>query len=170
MTARRWRALGGVLGPVAFVASWAVLGALRDGYSPVHDPISRLAAVGSPTRAAMTAGFLAYSAGVGAFAPALDSRGSRRALALNAAATVAVAAFPLDGFGGAQAHAAAAGVGYASLAASPWLAGSRKTAAATAVALVASVVLPSHNGFAQRAGLTIGDAWIVSRAIAALRK
>jgi hypothetical protein len=173
VTTRRWRAVGGVVGPVAFVATWATLGAMRDNYSPVHDPISRLAAVGAPTRVAMTAAFLAFSAGVGAFAPLLRDRhgtSASRALAVNALATIGVAALPLEGFGGDKAHAVAAGVAYASLAAAPWFGGSKRTGAVIGAVLAASAVLPSHVGFAQRAGLTLGDAWIVATAIRMLRK
>jgi hypothetical protein len=168
----KWRALGGVIGPAAFVATWATLGALKDDYSPVHDPISRLAAVGAPTRAAMTAGFLAFAAGVGACAPALSDRygrGASRALALNAVATVGVAALPLEGFGGGHGHAVAAGVAYASLAAAVWAGGARKTAVAVAAALAASAVSPEYAGLAQRTGLTLGDAWIVAAALRLLR-
>ena len=39
----RRAALGGVIGPVVFVGSWSGLGAITDGYSPLHDPISDLA-------------------------------------------------------------------------------------------------------------------------------
>ena len=45
MSAPRWRAFAGIAGPATFIAAWSVLGATRSGYSPVHDPISRLAAV-----------------------------------------------------------------------------------------------------------------------------
>jgi hypothetical membrane protein len=39
----RWLALlGGVINPVAFVATYAVVGALRPGYSPIHQSISDL--------------------------------------------------------------------------------------------------------------------------------
>jgi hypothetical membrane protein len=41
--AGRWLALvGGVVNPVAFVATYTVVGALRPGYSPVHQSISDL--------------------------------------------------------------------------------------------------------------------------------
>ena len=46
---RRARALGGVVGPGVFIATWAVLGARAEGYSPVQDPISRLAATDAST-------------------------------------------------------------------------------------------------------------------------
>ena len=43
-------ALGGMVGPAAFVGAWAVLGARLPGYDPTQDAISRLAADGAPTR------------------------------------------------------------------------------------------------------------------------
>ena len=165
------------MGPAGFIVAWSVLGARRSGYSALHDPISRLAAVGAPTREAMTAGFLCFGAGVGAYAV-----GARRALpggvaaaaATTAAATVAVAAFPLGGAAGDDAHAVAASVAYASLAAIPFLAArslrasdSDAAAAASctvgvtmAAALLASALVPSYAGLCQRVGLSIGDAWV----------
>jgi hypothetical protein len=148
----------------------------------VHDPISRLAAVGASTRPVMTAGFVAFAAGVGAYAAVLrdhDLRGSARAVTLTAAATLGVAALPLGGTGGDHGHALSAAIAYAALAAAPLLAsgplarrGARTAAAASiaagvtvAGALAASVVLPSGVGLAQRVGLTVGDLWIMSTAL-----
>lgn len=182
----RWAALGGMAGPVAFIATWAVLGTGREGYSPVHDPISRLAAVDASSRGAMTAGFLAFGVGVGAYAPALRARlsgGAGVAAAITAAATVGVGALPLGGAGGDRPHAVAAGIAYTALAATPLLgarglaahgrsraaAGSIAIAAIVAAALAASTVLPRGVGLAQRIGLTAGDAWIVATAAAMLR-
>jgi hypothetical protein len=48
----RLLALGGVIGPVAFVGSWALAGATTAGYSPLDSAISELAAVDAPTRVA----------------------------------------------------------------------------------------------------------------------
>jgi hypothetical protein len=178
--ARRLAQAGGVAGPAAFVAAWAVLGARAAGYSPVEDPISRLAAVGAPSRTAMTAGMLAFAGGVTAFAVAERrslGRGAAMATGLTAVATAAVAALPLDASFGDAPHAGAVAVAYAALAAAPWLdgvsAGRRRTlshvvGAAIATALVASVVAPDHHGLLQRTGLTIGDAWIVAGAARAL--
>ncbi len=182
-TDRRRRALGGVVGPAVFVAGWSVLGAATAGYSPVADPISRLAAIGADTRPAMTAAFLGYAIGVGAFASAVDRTGARPvavAAAVNAAATLAVAATPLDSAVGGIPHALAAGTGYLSLAAMPLLAspvlrraGRRAAARASVVtgvvaagALAASLALDPTTGLWQRVGLTVGDAWIVVAALA----
>lgn len=185
MAGRRWWAIGGVVGPAAFVTAWAVLGTGRDGYSPVHDPISRLAAVDAPSRSTMTAGFLVFGLGVAAFAPALArALDGRAALAATttAAATVAVAALPLGGRGGDLPHAGAAFVAYAALAATPHLGGralarqgrrglataSTVTAVIVAALLAISAVAPRFVGLTQRLGLTLGDAWIVTAAVAML--
>jgi hypothetical protein len=169
-------------GPAAFIAAWFTLGATRLGYSPVQDPISRLAAVGAPTRPAMTAGFVAFAAGVGAYAPVLRSaglRGAARAATATAVSTLGVAALPVGGPGGDRPHAVAAGLAYATLAGIPLLAarpltrrGAHRGACASlatgvtiASALVASAFLPRGTGMAQRIGLTLGDLWIIGSAL-----
>jgi hypothetical protein len=184
--AARWQAWAGIAGPAAFITAWSTLGATRAGYSPLQDPISRLAAVGAPTRPVMTAGFVAFAAGVGAYAPVLRGSGltgAARAATATAAATLGIAALPLGGPGGDQPHAVAAGLAYATLAATPLLAarplarrgasGQASASVATGVtiasALVASVLLPRGTGLAQRVGLTVGDLWIVASAIRILR-
>jgi hypothetical protein len=178
---RRLALAGGVAGPAAFVTAWAVLGARAEGYSAVHDPISRLAAVGAPTRAAMTAGMLAFAGGVTAFAIAERRALGRRAavaVGLTGIATAAVAALPLDASFGDEPHAVAAAVAYAALAAGPWLdasstgrqrAVSRAVSGAIAAALLASALAPDRHGLLQRVGLTLGDLWIVAGASRALR-
>jgi hypothetical protein len=185
--ARRWRALGGVLGPAAFIAAWSMLGATQDGYSPIEDPISRLAAVGAPTRGAMTAGLLAFSAGVGLYADELHksiSKPGAAALATTALATVGVAATPLDSALGGVPHAAFAGLSYASLAATPILGGRALVRAGrpkagvlsiavglgSAAALAGSVLVPQVSGLLQRVGLTAGDTWIMASAVGLLRR
>lgn len=187
MTTRaRLQSLAGIAGPVAFIAAWSILGLRRAGYSPVHDPISRLAAVDAPMRAVMTAGFLAFGAGVGLYAPQLRrvAGGSAVAAAVTAAATVGIAATPLGGSLGDGPHAVAAGIAYTALAATPLLAVRKlhatghpalsATSAATGLAigalLAASAILPQGTGLAQRAGLTLGDAWIIASAIAMTRR
>lgn len=183
MATQRWRAAGGIAGPSAFVAAWSILGRGRDGYSPVHDPISRLAALDAETSGAMTVGFLAFGVGVGLYATALRRAlpgGAAAAAASTAAATLAVGALPLGSSGGGVPHAIAAATAYASLAATPALgartffatgrraAGRVSIAAsgAVAAALTLSATLPRGAGLAQRVGLTIGDVWIMSTAAA----
>jgi Protein of unknown function (DUF998) len=173
--ATRRLALGGIVGVAGFVAAWALRGATRAGYSPLHDAISELAAAGAPGRGWMTAGFVTFGIGVPLYALAL-----RQALAgaawLSAVAagvcTLAVAAAPL---GDADlAHQVAAGSGYVALVLVPLLAAPRlrdrgedRAAAASlavgavaAVALAASLLDPWH-GASQRLGLGVVDAWIV---------
>ena len=185
MNGRRLLAAGGIIGPAAFITAWAVLGARKPGYNPIEDHISRLAAQGVAERPAMTAGFVAFGIGLPIYALALRRSVDGPAWVTAAAtgiATLGVAAFPLDGPTGDGAHALAAGFGYATLAATPllaakplaragfsrwsrfsWIAG-----AASAACLLATTAGPA-TGLLQRAGLTIGDAWIVSSAAAILR-
>ena len=187
---RRLLALGGVFGPVAFIAAWAVAGARQTGYSTAEDPISRLAAVGASTRPLMTAGLLMYAAGLAGYAAAaadddIDELGWWPAALVCAAATAGVAATPLEGDLGGLPHAATAITGYASLAAIPATAAVRLrragrsglsrvatvTAAASAACLTVSVAMDPVTGAWQRAGLTIGDAWLIATgAFAALRR
>lgn len=184
---RRWLALGGIVGPGAFIAAWSILGAGRAGYSPIHDPISELAAIDTSSRATMTAGFVAFGAGVGIYAPALRAAlpgGAAAAAALSAAGTLGVAVTPLGSSLGGTPHATAAALAYSGLALSPLLGarslarvGRRREAlvatvigVTAGVALCASVLLTDGTGLAQRAGLTMGDAWIVATAAAILRE
>jgi hypothetical protein len=175
-------ALGGIVGPLTFVGCWAISGAVTHGYSAFDDAISDLAAVGATTRLAMTMGFAVFGVGLIAFGLAL-----RRALAGGAwiaaiatgGCTIAVAATPLGGWSGDALHAAFAGLGYASIVLLPALAAPEfaargrtgwarvawLTAAAAASCLVASTFGPAH-GASQRLGLSIGDVWIVSTAVA----
>ena len=179
---RRLLAAGGIVGPCCFVAAWSILGATADGYTPAQDAISRLAAVGAPSQGAMTAGFIAFGVGVPAYAVALRDELTGRAWVSAVAtglATLGVAAAPLDrSAAGDLVHGAFASVGYATLAAVPWLAArslaqcgehtsatvSRAAGLASAAALAGTVFGPYH-GLLQRVGLTIGDAWIVASAV-----
>lgn len=174
------------MGPAAFVTAWAVGGTRMKGYSPVHDAISRLAAVHAPTQALMTGGFVAFGIGVPVYGLAL-----RRTLTgpawvaavTTGLATLGVAAAPLDVSSRVDlVHGAFASVGYASLAALPllaagpleragrprWARASRAIGIASGLALLATVAGPRHGLF-QRLGLTIGDAWIVASAAAIVR-
>lgn len=185
MNVRRVLALGGIVGPVSFIAAWSILGARKPGYNPIEDHISRLAAQGVTERPAMTAGFVAFGVGLPLYAVALRRAVDGPAWVAAAAtgiATLGVAAFPLDGPAGDGAHAAAAGLGYATLAATPLLAArplaraglprwsvfSWAAGAGSAACLLATTAGPV-TGLLQRAGLTIGDAWIVASAAAMWR-
>jgi hypothetical protein len=132
----------------------------------------------------MTAALVAFAAGVGTYAPLLRrfGPGPAAALSVNALATLAIAATPLDGPAGGRPHAVAAALAYGSLAATPLLAAvpmrreGRKTAAvlsASTGALVAalltgSVLAAGRVGLLQRSGLTLGDIWVAGSAVAVL--
>ena len=185
-TTRPWLALGLVAGPAAFISGWAIGGARTPDYSPVDDAISRIAAVGAPERELMTAAFVAYGAALLVGSTALRGSPLRRAwslAAINGAATIAVAALPLEHSASMDTwHGVAAGVGYASITALPLVAAGplralgRERAAALSVVggvtsglcLVATTVTDA-NGFFQRLGLTVGDIWLIATGIALFR-
>ncbi|MEP1124318.1 MAG: DUF998 domain-containing protein [Ilumatobacter sp.] len=170
----------GVLGPAAFVGAWA-LGGIITGrrYSPVHDTISRLAAIGADTRPLMTTGMVVFGIAVPVYGIAI-----RRALdgpawisAVTAGlATLGVAAAPLDHSPLVDAlHLAAAGVGYVALALVPVLAhsglvaaGHRRlamfgaVAALTAGASMITSLVVDQSGLFQRIGLTAGDTFLIA--------
>ncbi len=177
----RIAAIGGVIGPAVFVAAWSILGARTAGYSPDDDAISRLAATGASTQAAMTAGFVVYGTGLSLFGSALRTTLPGPAWALAAAtglATLGVAATPLDTAAGDALHGVFAALGYATLAAVPlaaagplaaqgrrrWARWSVVTGVASAACLAATVLGPRHGLF-QRAGLTIADSWVIAAAV-----
>lgn len=177
MNGRRWRAAAGIGGPLAFMASWAVLGHRTVGYSSVHEPVSRLAAVGAPTRPLMTAGFVAFGLGAGLAAPLLRPQFGLASgvVVATAVATAATGLVPL-GTRLDRRHAVAAGTAYVSLAVAP-LVGGRKLAAhghgaagrasvaagvLTGSTLGASALVPRGAGLLQRLGFTIGHGWIVA--------
>ena len=155
-----------------------VAGLVTAGYSPVDDAISDLAAVGAPTRVAMTGGFVVFGLGLIAFGLALRytlDGPAWIAAVVTGASTIAVAATPLGGWSGDWLHATFAGLGYASLVALPllaarefaragwarWVAWSLTAAFVAATSLVASTFGIDH-GLWQRVGLTAGDVWIVA--------
>jgi hypothetical membrane protein len=170
-------AVGGLVGPIAFISCWALGGLLTEGYSPVDDAISRLAAVDVDTRWLMTAGFVAFGVGVPLFGLALREVLPGRAwiaAVVTGLATLGVALLPLDVSDTVDAlHGVAAGTGYVALALLPVLASrplrsraSLVLGLAIAACLVLTLVEPI-DGLAQRTGLTLGDLWILwaSRAI-----
>ena len=178
-------AVGGIVGPGAFIGAWVVGSATKAGYSPVDDAISRLAAVGASTKPLMTAGFVTFGLGVPVYAVALRRALGGLAWATAAAtglATIGIAALPLERSAAVDAwHGVAAGVAYVTLAATPLLGcrslrerGCRRLAAlsglvgvVTAMSLALSLTgLPT--GLLQRIGLTTGDVWIMATAIAVI--
>lgn len=184
--ARRRCAIGGVVGPLAFVSAWTIGGIVAKHYSPVDDAISHLGAIGASTRALMTAGFVAFGIGVPIYALALrDALPGKSWIAAAAAgiATLGVAAAPLGrSSAGDVQHGIFASAGYAALALTPLLAvgplrragrdalarASIGTGIVSAIALAASTS-PRYDGFFQRAGLTVVDIWIVFTAFEILR-
>lgn len=183
-TLDRTFAVCGIVGVVGFVIAWSIGGLVVDGYSAIDDAISRLAAVGSPVRWWMTAGFVVFGVGVSLFAQALRTTlggAAWIAATVTALATVGVAATPLGRYD--RAHDVFAAIGYISLAATPLLAsrelrrrGAVRAARwsvacgiATALLLVASITLAA-NGLTQRLGLGITDLWIVATALSILRR
>ncbi len=180
-------AWAGVAGPLTFVASWATAGALTPGYSPLQEPISRLAAAGAPHRPLMNAGFLVFAAAMPLYAvplrSALPSRAWLAAVA-SGVGSAGIAATPL-GFSDRldAAHAVAAGSTYLAMAALPLLAAGplgrsgqgRAAQMSAAVGVAAGVALGASIGaepvgFFQRAGLTLVDVWIVATALAIARR
>lgn len=161
---------------MAFAGAWLAGGILRSDYDPVQQAISRLAETGASTRGLMSAGFVAFSAGVLIAAPALGRHVSRTAgiaAAATALATAGVALTPLHGDAANGAHNAFAVSGYATLAAAPLLAagslarrGFRSTSAFSAVTgVLTAVMLASTStgwaaGLLQRTGLICGHAWL----------
>lgn len=182
MVARRF-ALGGVVGPAAFIGAWLAGAATTVmDYSSVDDAISRLAAVGADTRWLMSTGFIVFGLGLPAFALA-----HRRGVggwgwvpaALTGLATLAVAAAPLDRSSFVDTlHGVFATFGYITLVAVPLAsfrplrdAGHSRLALGGIVAAAVSTVslalsssgLPT--GFFQRLGLTSTDVWIIATAL-----
>jgi hypothetical protein len=171
---------------------------MQANYSPVSQAISQLAQIGSPGRWPMTGGFLVYGAATMAFAGGSGSilpSTSRWLIGISGAATLAVAAFPLDASGRSLLHGIAAGVGYLSLAGAPLAfsfapgkGAGRTTGGFRPISLVnasvasvlagltsgafllASVIAGTRHGLYQRIGLTVGDAWIVATALGTLEK
>ena len=162
-----------------FATSWIVGGLLREGYDPINDAISELAALGTSRRWLVTSGMVSFGLGALAFSPEL--RGAARAsLAVAGAASLGVAAFPCTegcpGWGEFtdNGHAVAAGIHYVAFASTPLLA-SRSPVSRTA-ALIAAVALGSHvaglgpNGLMQRIGLSTLDLWLAATAAGVLIK
>jgi hypothetical membrane protein len=187
VAALRLTALGGLVGPAAFVGAWAVGGAAARNYSPVDDAISRLAAVDASTRGLMTGGFVVFGVGLPLYGLALRDRLSGPAWASAVAtglATLGVAAFPLDRSPTLDVvHGAFASIGYATLASVPLLAAAplraegktRAAAASLAIGALSGACLLAtlagrRHGLFQRAGLTAGDAWIVASALWLMRR
>lgn len=130
----RLGAWAGIVGPVAYVAIWALAGALRPGYDPVSQAISELAEIGAATRPAMTLAFVVFGLTALPFAAAVrgglpgDTRPVAAAIVVCGLATVGAGLFPCTqgcpGPGSSisdTGHAITATVGYLTLMAAPLL-------------------------------------------------
>ena len=178
----RRAALGGVVGPVAFILTWTLASVIQPGYSARDDAISELAAVGADTRVFMTVGFVVFALCLFPCAMALRSTlggGAWICAAAMGVFTLVVAAIPLgqstrtDHW-----HGIVAVLGYTSLAITPLLAirpllerGRRGAAtlsvamaAVSGIALLLSDTTPL-TGLFQRIGLTAGQVWIAGAAL-----
>lgn len=194
MRTEKLAAVCGVTAPVSFVGAWVVGGLLKDGYDPLVDAISRLAAEGASTRPLMSGGMVAFGVLLPVWARTLgqllDSPTLRWVVTTAGVATVGVALTPLTREGGTTQdalHAVVAGIGYVAMTATPLVAapllrrrGMRRAAAASlavgavsAFALVGTLVVGEDgqvgSGGLQRLGLTVVDAWHVVAAGAVLR-
>lgn len=184
--APRRLAVGGILGPITFIAAWTIGGIVASHYSPVDDAISHLAEIGASTRALMTTGFVAFGVGVLIYAIALRAAlpgWSWLTAGASGLATLGVAAAPLGRSSAGDAlHGTFAGTGYVMLALTPLLAAGPFRRSGQELAARASLVVGSisalslvatttvtFDGLCQRAGLTIVDLWIVITAVAILR-
>ncbi len=179
-------ALGGIIGPIAFVSAWSIGGLAASHYSAIDDAISHLAEIGAPTRPFMTAGFIVFGVGLPIYSVALRDAlpgWSWLTAAATGLATLGVAAAPLGRSpAGDRLHGVFAGAGYITLALTPLLAAgplrragrsslarmSIAVGAAAGISLLATTAT-DHDGLFQRLGLTIGDVWIVLTAVEILR-
>lgn len=186
MPGRRVARAAGLAAPAVFIGAWAVGSAVKDGYSPVSDAISRLAEQGASTQPLMTAGFLGFGLLAPLFARGLGqhvgSRTVQASITASAVGTLAVAALPLSAEGGTSIdtwHAVAAGLAYAAnvlgpIAVAPHLRtraarrASYGLSAAMTAALAGSVAFEDWTGLLQRAGLTMYDGWMIALAVTVL--
>lgn len=175
----RVRCAGIIVGPLVFITSWAVSGAITKGYSPTRDHISDLAAVEAPTRPLMSFGFaiftVALASAAGPLRREIGTPGSI-ALGVNAVVSAGIALAPLGiSPDGDRLHQVVAGAGYLALAAlaptaAPALAKRHPTlakaslgvGAASLACLALSLVSEDQSGLWQRAGITVTDAWLIA--------
>ncbi|MEU8393194.1 DUF998 domain-containing protein [Micromonospora sp. NPDC048842] len=124
-TAPRWTLLSAGGAPLFLVGGWTLAQAAQsDGFDPVRQTISALAATGADHRWIMTVGLIGLglchlTTALGLVTAALAGRAL---LALGGLATLVVVAFPQRPTGGSTTHAVAAGVAFGALAVWPALA------------------------------------------------
>lgn len=189
-----------IVGVLAYVVTWAVLGAVREGYDPVHQAISELFDLGAPAWQRRTLAGVLLVTGVALLpvGPVLDRNLPGRgrlgpALAVLAGVgTAAVAFFPCTagcpGFGTTTTdtmHVLLAVGGYVGLVTAPvafawrlrntaWrdlaLAGLVLGGIATLGFLARNLGVEVHGGLQQRIFNTLADAWYVVAAVVVLRR
>ncbi|MDG9676815.1 DUF998 domain-containing protein [Micromonospora sp. DH14] len=127
----RWALLSAAGAPLFLIGGWtAAQAAQADGFDPVRQTISALAATGADQRWIMTIGLaglglchLTTALGLVSAAPA-----GRGLLGVGGLATVLVAVFPQNATGSSTTHVVAAGVAFGALAVWPALAVPRRAA------------------------------------------
>jgi len=180
----RWLAAGAIWGPGLLIIAWVVGGLMVDGYSPVEDHISDLAAVDAPSRVVMNIGFAAFGVGVGTSAwPLRRFIGKPAALALgiNAALVLGVILTPAGRSSATDVlHGGLAIFSYLSLTMvtplaawtfrrrglTNWAIASLVVGLITAFCLWVSLLDTTSSGLFQRIGLTTTDLWLMVLGIA----
>lgn len=193
-------AVAGVLGVLAYIATWVSGGVLWDGYDPTRQAISELFAIGAPAgaRVPLSLGLALSGVGLTAFGWAMHvglpgtSRLGPTLAVVSGIMTVAVVFFPCTaecpGAGSSLTdtmHVVTAGAGYVALMLAPLAAGWRVRhhlpGLARASWLLGGVALglflartagfaPEYSGLQQRIFNTIADAWYVVAAVVIIRR
>lgn len=111
-----WALASAVAAPVAMIGGWTLAAALQDGFDPVRETISALAASDTTAPWVMTAGLALTGVAHVVTAAGLRPlpRVARAVHALGGVATLAVAALPVDV--APHPHGVAAGIGFGALA------------------------------------------------------
>jgi hypothetical membrane protein len=181
----RTRALGGIVGPVAFMATSWLAGVLSDHYSVIRDAISNLAASGAPTHTVMTGEFVVYGAGLLIYATALRTALDGPAWVGTLVAGFAAFGLALTPLGSARTDnvhswlsiAFGSGVALTPLLAARALVGagldrwsrvSVLAGCASVVCLMATWIGP-ERGLLQRTGLGVVHCWLIASAVVILR-
>ncbi|MCC2307478.1 DUF998 domain-containing protein [Cellulomonas chengniuliangii] len=114
-----WAVASAATAPVAMIGSWTVAASLQDGYSPVRDTISWLAARAAVSPEIAACGFAATGLAHVVTAAGLRPvpRAGRLVLGIGGLATVGLGLLPVDDAH--TAHVAAAGVAFVALATWP---------------------------------------------------
>lgn len=193
-------AIAGVVGVLAYIATWINGGFLLQGYDPTRQAISELFAIGAPARARvpLSIGLAVSGVGLVAFGWAMHvglpgrSRVGPGLAVVSGVMTVAVVLFPCTaecpGAGSSLTdtmHVVTAGSGYVALMLAPLAMGWRLRrhlpglaraswvlgAAALGLFLARTAGLaPEYSGLQQRIFNTVADAWYVVAAVVIVRR